>query len=79
VRSVSLPSDIKCPTKYVKVDATNDEEIKKELADIVYDCWDQFGQGKLELLVMTGFTALFALLLKSLAPRKILRARKLPS
>lgn len=41
-------SDLKCPTQ--KVTIKDPEKIKLILANEMYDCWDQFGQGKIKFL-----------------------------
>ncbi len=42
-------ADVKCPTQYVKIDNSDEQTAKRELAKKMYDCWDQFGEGKLQL------------------------------
>ncbi len=41
-------SDLKCPTK--KITVKDPDKIKLILSNQMYDCWDQFGQGKLKFL-----------------------------
>ena len=41
--------EIKCPTIKLKIDDKNEEVVKKKIADAMVDCWDQYGQGKLDL------------------------------
>jgi len=40
---------VKCPTQYVKIDNSNERQAKADLAESMRDCWDQFGEGKIEL------------------------------
>lgn len=42
------------PTKTVKVDPNNKEEIMKSIADEMADCWWMFGEGKLDYLKADG-------------------------
>lgn len=42
-------NEIKCPTVKLKIKDKNEEIVKKKIADAMVDCWDQYGQGKLEL------------------------------
>ena len=42
-------NDIKCPTVKLKIDDKNEEIAKKKIADAMVDCWDQYGNGKLDL------------------------------
>ena len=45
-----LSESIKCPTKYISLQSSkNNLEIEKTIANEMYECWDNFGQGKLEL------------------------------
>ena len=47
--SFSLDLEAKCPTQEVYIKTNDDNQRKYELAKTMYDCWDQFGEGKLEL------------------------------
>ncbi len=49
MRYADFSGEIKCPIVPLKINDKNDEIAKKKIADAMYDCWDQFGQGKLEL------------------------------
>ena len=40
---------IKCPTNYITVNDINPDAIKKKIADAMFDCWDNFGRGELEI------------------------------
>lgn len=47
LRYEDFSGDIKCQTQNLKI---KDAKIaKKKVADAMYDCWDQFGRGKLDL------------------------------
>ncbi|HIH17484.1 MAG TPA: hypothetical protein HA282_05575 [Nanoarchaeota archaeon] len=49
-----LPDDVKpelqCKTQPIGVKTTNEEEIKKTVANAMYDCWDMLGRGKVDFL-----------------------------
>jgi len=45
----ALDTDIKCPTQELKITSQDPEKIKYQMAKAMYDCWDQFAQGKLNL------------------------------
>lgn len=49
LRYADFSGEINCPTVPLKIDDKNEEIAKKKLAGALYDCWDQFGEGKLEL------------------------------
>ncbi len=41
---------IKCPTNLINIEKdVKEEETKDIIAEEIYDCWDKFGEGKLEL------------------------------
>lgn len=40
---------VKCPTAKLSINDRNKDTAKKKLADAMYDCWGQFGEGKLDL------------------------------
>lgn len=40
---------IKCPVTKQVIDASNEEAAKRQIANAMYNCFDQFGAGKLEL------------------------------
>ena len=44
-----VDSPIQCPTQQVIIETEDKEEIMKELADDMFECWDMFGRGKLNL------------------------------
>jgi hypothetical protein len=46
---LSLDTEFNCPTQYISIDKKNKEEVMKELAMKMYDCWDMWGEGKSEL------------------------------
>ncbi|MEM2956186.1 MAG: hypothetical protein QW041_01240 [Candidatus Pacearchaeota archaeon] len=39
-----------CPTGYNKISVRNKEDINKEIANAIHDCWWMFGEGKLNFL-----------------------------
>ncbi len=49
IADLYLKKGFKCPTQYVAIESTAKEEIMAELADKMYDCWDMFWQGDLNL------------------------------
>jgi hypothetical protein len=46
----TLFDQLQCETDNVKVKATAEDEIYTELAGEMYDCWYQFGEGKVDFL-----------------------------
>jgi hypothetical protein len=40
---------IKCPMQEIVIKDTDDEAVKQKLANTMWDCWDNFGRGKLNL------------------------------
>ncbi|MBI2656389.1 hypothetical protein HYX03_01465 [Candidatus Woesearchaeota archaeon] len=49
MRYADFSGEIKCPTVKLKIEDKNEESAKNKIADAMYDCWDQFGRGKLDL------------------------------
>jgi hypothetical protein len=52
--TAKLPADlaqipIKCPTEIITIKETEPEKIKAAVANKMYDCWDNFGKGKLNI------------------------------
>ena len=45
----SLDTDIKCPTQELHIKTRDHNVAKQNIAKAMYDCWDQFAQGKLNL------------------------------
>ncbi|MBN1386374.1 hypothetical protein JW968_05375 [Candidatus Woesearchaeota archaeon] len=41
--------EIKCSTDYKEIGQTSDDKIKSEIADMMYDCYDQYWQGTLPI------------------------------
>jgi hypothetical protein len=39
----------KCPTEYIEIDETDEEKIKKKVANEMADCWYKLGEGEYEL------------------------------
>lgn len=50
----SLPDDLKpeirCKTQDIVIKSANEGEIKKQIANSMYDCWDMLGEGKVDFL-----------------------------
>jgi hypothetical protein len=44
-----LDSELKCPTQYINIDKRKKDEVMGELAKYMYDCWDMFWEGELNL------------------------------
>ncbi len=42
-----LEIPLNCKTQRIKISSTNEESIKREIADAMYDCWWMLGEGKL--------------------------------
>ena len=40
----------KCPEDYTKIEVRDEEDIKREIANAMYDCWWQLGEGKINFL-----------------------------
>jgi len=51
LRYADFSGEIKCPTVKLEIKDKSEDAVKKKLADAMYDCWDQFGRGKLELFL----------------------------
>ncbi|MBU2497110.1 MAG: hypothetical protein KJ767_03570 [Nanoarchaeota archaeon] len=51
---IMTPSEVRpplrCKTQDVEIKTTNQDEIKREIANSMYDCWDMLGQGKVDFL-----------------------------
>mgnify|MGYP001561447482 CR=1 FL=1 len=41
--------ELRCKTQNIIVKSTNENEVKKQIANSMYDCWDMLGQGKIDL------------------------------
>lgn len=42
------PFSLRCKTKYLKIEESDKNAIKEELANAMYRCWWQYGEGKLD-------------------------------
>jgi len=42
-------SDINCPTRYMTVEDEGQNQMRREIANLLAECWDDFGRGKLKL------------------------------
>ena len=49
-KDVCISSGGKCPTGSEKESVANEEDIKKEISKLMYDCWYQLGEGKLNFV-----------------------------
>jgi len=47
-------SELKCPTQKLEIVDKDEADIKAKLANAMYDCFDQFGQGKYALFTGKG-------------------------
>jgi len=52
VQGMDFAKEINCPTQY-KTLKGDEEQIKKQIAEEMWTCWDNFGQGKYELFSAT--------------------------
>jgi hypothetical protein len=46
-------ADIQCPTRYITIQKAEGNSMRREIADLMMDCWDNFGEGNLR--IFTGF------------------------
>jgi len=46
---INLGDEIDCPTRNLVLDRESEEEAKMKIANSMYTCWKQFGQGRLDL------------------------------
>ncbi len=42
-------SDIECPTDFVTIEKSTPLSMRRDVADLMYECWNNYGQGKLRL------------------------------
>ena len=49
LKYADFSGEINCPTIYLKINDKKEDITKKKIADAMYDCWDQYGKGELEL------------------------------
>ncbi|MBW2967491.1 hypothetical protein KY362_03320 [Candidatus Woesearchaeota archaeon] len=42
-------AEIDCPTRYITVETDTPREMRRDVADLMAECWDNFGRGKLRL------------------------------
>lgn len=47
-----------CPEGYEKISVSNEEDIKREIADSMYDCWWMLGEGKIDFFSESGWKTL---------------------
>ncbi len=48
IQGIEFVKNINCPTQY-KILKGDEDKLKKQIADEMWQCWDNFGQGKYEL------------------------------
>lgn len=53
IRGFEFPTTLNCPAQNIKI-TTADEQAKKIIADAMYYCWSQYGEGKLNLFSDEG-------------------------
>ncbi|MBT7903487.1 hypothetical protein HN587_06510 [Candidatus Woesearchaeota archaeon] len=46
-------NEIDCPTKYLTLKGSKEAQLKKEFANEIFYCWNNFGEGKLQLFSAT--------------------------
>lgn len=49
LRYSEFAAKLNCPTIPLEIHDKDKEVIKKKIADAMYDCWDEFGRGRLDL------------------------------
>ena len=54
IAGIDLGSEIDCPTRKIVLEKENDEEAKEKIANSMYTCWNQFGEGRLNLFSGEG-------------------------
>jgi hypothetical protein len=47
--ATSDESDIECPTRFVTIEEGSKLEMKRQVADLMYECWNNYGEGKVKL------------------------------
>jgi hypothetical protein len=47
-------ADIDCPTQFVTVDSARADAMRRQIADMMYDCWTNYGAGNLLLFDDSG-------------------------
>ncbi|MBI2143638.1 hypothetical protein HYU17_00610 [Candidatus Woesearchaeota archaeon] len=55
IRGFEFPAAIECPAQDIKITKTStpsaQEKAKRRIANAMYDCWNNFGEGKLNLFI----------------------------
>ena len=54
IAGLDFSSEIDCPTRKIVLEKESQEEAKEKVANAMYTCWKQFGQGKLNLFKDDG-------------------------
>ena len=47
-------SKIDCPTKYLTIQTDENKQVRRDVADLMVECWDNFGRGELDLFTSPG-------------------------
>jgi len=53
LRGLEFPSSVNCPANHLEIE-TSDDAARKTIADSMYNCWRNYGQGKLNLFKDEG-------------------------
>lgn len=51
---VADAADIDCPTQFVTIEKDTPVVMRREVANMMYDCWNNYGEGKLQLFSATS-------------------------
>ncbi len=54
IAGLEIGSEIDCPTRTIELTDETEEQARKEVADGLYTCWKQFGQGELNMFSGNG-------------------------
>lgn len=54
IKDVEFSRSLDCETELITLDDGDPDAIKARFAKAMFDCWDQFGQGKLQLFAGSG-------------------------
>ena len=47
------PDDIDCPPQFITIDERSDLKMKRQVANLMYNCWNNYGAGRLQLFSAT--------------------------
>jgi len=51
IGDIYIESPLECPTQEIEIKDKNKERVMQKLALAMYDCWDEFGEGRLNLFL----------------------------